>query len=639
MCHHWSSATTGRLGVCSTDSLPAAARPSQTKIFASTAMVKKKMTNPDPNPLYDFRAIVDCAMGRRPADLVVRGGQWVSVQSGEIVPQTDVAVIAGRVAYVGPDASHTIGAQTRVIDAEGRYISPGLLDAHMHVESGMLTVTEFVRAVAPHGTTGMFVDPHEIANVLGLRGVRLMVDEALRQPIHVYVQVPSCVPSAPGLETSGAAIGPEDVAEAMAWPGIIGLGEMMNYPGVYSGDEKVHAEMAVTRSAGRVVGGHYPSPDLGLPFHGYVAGGPLDDHEGTRMEDAVARVRQGMRVMMRYGSAWHDVAEQVRAVTEQHLDPRGFLLCTDDSHSATLIMDGHMDRVVRHAIAHGLPPITAIQMATINTAEYFGLSREMGMIAPGRWADMVLVRELTSFRAELVIARGQVVAENGSLLVDLPGAQYPEWALKTVNLQRPLAAADFRLVGPGNGTVTANVIGVIENQAPTRHLKIPVQMVNGEAAVDMERDLAKVALVERHQATGEVQVGLVQGFGFREACAVATTVAHDSHHMIVVGTDERSMAAAANRLAETGGGQVVVLRGEVIGEVNLPIAGLISSEPARVVASSAETVLDGFRACGCYLNNPNMQLSLLGLVVIPDLRISDKGLVDVNHFRILPVLE
>src|SRR5665811_2172554 len=354
--------------------------------------------SPDSFWLQDSRKLVDCAMGRKPADLVIRDGQWVCVQTGEIIPHTDVAVISGRVAFVGPDASHTIGPKTQVIEAGGRYIVPGLLDAHMHVESGMLTVTEFVRAVLPHGTTGIFVDPHEIANVFGLRGVRLMVDEAAKQPIHVYEQMPSCVPSAPGLETPGAIIGPGEVAEAMTWPGIIGLGEMMNFPGVYMCDDKVHAEMAVTRQAEKVIGGHYASPDLGLPFHGYVAGGPTDDHEGTRKEDAVARARQGMWVMMRYGSAWHDVAEQSRAVTEAGMDPRHFLLCTDDSHSATLIQEGHMDRVLRHAISCGLKPITAIQMATINTAEYFGLSRVIGSIAPGRYADIVLVSSLETFK-------------------------------------------------------------------------------------------------------------------------------------------------------------------------------------------------------------------------------------------------
>ena len=336
------------------------------------------------------RSLVEVAMGRIPADLVIRNGQWVSVQSGEIIPNTDIAIVDGHIAFVGADASHTIGKGTKVIEAKGRYMLPGLLDGHMHVESGMVTVTEFVRAVAVRGTTGMFIDPHEIANVFGLKGVKLMVDEAAKQPIHVWVQMPSCVPSAPGLETPGSTISPEDVAEAMTWPGIIGLGEMMNFPGVANSDEKLLTEMASTHAANKTIGGHYPTPDLGLSFHGYVAGGAEDDHEGTRLEDAVARVRQGMKAMLRYGSAWHDVASQVGAITKKGLDPRRFILCTDDSHAQTLSHEGHMDRVLRHAILEGLPPMTAIQMMTINTAEHFGLTREMGMIAPGRWADVVL---------------------------------------------------------------------------------------------------------------------------------------------------------------------------------------------------------------------------------------------------------
>lgn len=586
------------------------------------------------------RVLVDCAMGRTPADLVIRNGSWVSVQSGEIIPATDIAVIDRRIAYVGPDASHTIGSKTKVIDAAGRFLVPGLLDGHMHVESGMLTVTEFVRAVLPHGTTGMFVDPHEIANVFGLRGVRLMVDEAAVQPIAVFVQMPSCVPSSPGMETPGASIGPAEVAEAMTWPGIIGLGEMMNFPGVFGSDAKVHAEMDATRMANKVIGGHYPMADLGLPFHGYVAGGPQDDHEGTRVEDAVERVRQGMKAMLRFGSAWHDVAAQVRAVTEMGLDPRNFILCTDDSHSATLIQEGHMDRVLRHAISQGLKPITAIQMATINTAEHFGVSREMGMIAPGRYADVLLVKDLDNFHADVVIARGEIVAEEGRLLIDVPKVSHPEWAMDSVHLRRKLTAADFRLpMPPANGAVKAHVIGVIENQAPTRHLVMEIDSSKAEVQADLQRDLAKLALVERHRRTGRIQVGLVNGFGFTELCAIATTVAHDSHHMIVTGTDDENMAIAANALASFGGGQVVVLRGEIIGKVELPIAGLMSTEQADVVARKAATVLDGFRACGCNLNNPNMQLSLLGLVVIPSLRISDLGLVDVDRFTMIPVLE
>ncbi len=588
---------------------------------------------------YSSKILVDCAMGRLPADLVIRNGHWVCVQTGEIIPNTDIAIIDGRFAYVGPDANHTIGENTRVIDADGRYLVPGLIDGHLHVESGMLTVSEYVRAVLPHGTTGMFIDPHEITNVFGLRGVRLMLEEARQQPIHVYVQMPSCVPSAPGFETPGGSIGPAEVAEAMTWPGIIGLGEMMNFPGVYNGDEKVHSEMAVTRQSGKVIGGHYASPDLGLNFHGYAAGGPQDDHEGTQKQDAIERARQGMRVMMRYGSGWKDVEQQAKAILEEGLESRLFSLCTDDAHSATLVYEGHMDRAIRHAVSVGLPPMMAIQMATINTAEHFGLTREMGLIAPGRHADVVLVKDLNNFQVDLVIARGEQIVEDGTILVEKPVMKYPDWALHSVHLPHMLTPDNFCIPALRDFPHTAHVIGIVENQAPTRHLLMTVIPENGEILPDMKRDIAKLALIERHHNTGKVQMGLVKGFGFTCPCAVATTVAHDCHNMIIAGTDEENMAIAANHLAAMNGGQIVVKEGKVIGQVTLPIAGLMSDEPAVDVAKAADSVLMGFQSCGCAIQNPNMQLSLLGLVVIPELRISDLGLVDTTRFDFVQLLE
>jgi adenine deaminase len=586
------------------------------------------------------RALVDVAMGRQPADLVVRNGRWVCVQSGEIIPGTDVAIRGGHIAFVGADAGHCIGPATTVIDARQRHIVPGLLDAHVHVESGMVTVTEFVRAVLPHGTTGIFIDPHEIANVSGLRGVRLMVKESARQPIHVWVQVPSCVPAAPGLETSGASIGPAEVAKAITWPGVIGLGEMMNFPAVVAGDRKMLAEMATTHAAGRTVGGHYASPDLGLPFHGYAAGGAEDDHEGRRVEDAAARLRQGMKPMLRYGSAAHDVAAQIGAITQLGLDSRRFMLCTDDSHAQTLASEGHMDRVLRHAIAGGLPPMTAIQMVTINTAEHFGLSREMGLIAPGRWADMLLVDDLMDFRPDLVIAKGSVAAVGGELKLRLPAFKYPAWARDSVHLRRPVKAEDLVLRHDVSGTrLIANVIGVRENQLTTRRMRLEIGSRDGAVVADMARDIAKLALIQRHKGMHGETLGLVHGFGFTERCAAASTIAHDCHQLLVVGTDDTCMAQAANELMKRGGGQVVVKDGRVIGLVELTIAGLMSTENVGIVAAKAKSVLDGFLACGCTLNNPNVLLSFLALTVIPELRISDMGLVDVDRFELLPVLE
>jgi adenine deaminase len=582
--------------------------------------------------------LVAVAAGREKADLVIRGGQVVSVQTREVLPGWEVAVAEGRFAYVGPDAGHCIGPATEVIDAGGQYLVPGLCDGHMHIESGMLTPAEFARAVIPHGTTTMFHDPHEIANVLGLRGVRLMHDEALMQPVNIFTQMPSCAPSAPGLETTGYEIGPEDVAEAMTWPGIIGLGEMMNFPGVIHGDPQMLAEMAATMRAGKTVGGHYASPDLGPDFHAYVAGGAADDHEGTREDDAVARARQGMRSMLRLGSAWYDVEAQITAVTKRGLDPRNFILCTDDCHSGTLVHDGHMNRVVRHAIACGCDPLVALQMATVNTSAHFGLERELGSIAPGRRADLILTPDLVTLPIQRVIARGVTVAIDGAITVDCPHLDWPEDTRATVNIGRALAAADFEVAAPeGANTVTAKVIGVVENQAPTKALtaQLPVQngIVEGEGAV------CQIALVERHRGTGKVVNGFVSGFGYVGHMAIASTVAHDSHHMIVVGTDRAMMAAAANRLAEVGGGVSVWKDGAEIALVELPVAGLMSDSPAAEVAAKAQAMVAAMADCGCTLNNAYMQHSLLALVVIPELRISDLGLVDVTRFALTPLFE
>ncbi|MFW6077931.1 MAG: adenine deaminase, partial [Hyphomicrobiales bacterium] len=567
--------------------------------------------------------LVDVATGRSPADLVVRNCRLVNVYSGEIIARTDVAVAAGRFAYVGADASHAIGEATEVVEADGRYMVPGLCDGHMHVESGMITVTEFCRAVIPHGTTSMFIDPHEIANVLGMAGVRLMHDEAAAAPIGVYVQMPSCVPSAPGLETAGAELGPGDVAEAMTWPNIVGLGEVMNFPGVAANDPRMTGEIAATVRAGKTVGGHYASPVLDRDFHGYVAGGPSDDHEGTRLEDAISRVRQGMRAMLRLGSAWYDVAAQIKAVTEYGLDPRNFILCTDDSHSGTLVRDGHMDRVVRHAIAQGLAPVTAIQMATLNTAQHFGMEREIGSVAPGRRADFLLVPDLPAMRADEVFAAGHRLATAGSMVVDIPPYPYPASARNTVNVGRRLGADDFNIPAPeGAGSVRARVIGVIENQAPTRALEADLSVEAGVVSMDRDNDVCQVALVERHRGTGKVVNGFVSGFGYDSDCAVASTVAHDSHHMIVVGTSKADMALAANRLDEVGGGVVVFAGGEERALVEMPIAGLMSDQRADVVAEKADRMVQAMAACGCRLNNAYMQHSLLALVVIPEIRIS-----------------
>ena len=581
--------------------------------------------------------LVNVAAGRTPADMIIRGGVWVNVHTRETLPDHDIAIVAGRIAFVGPDASHCRGADTTIIAAKGRYIIPGLCDGHMHIESGMLTPAEFARAVIPHGTTSMFTDPHEIANVLGLEGVRMMHDEALMQPVNIFTQMPSCAPSAPGMETTGFEISAEDVAEAMGWPGIIGLGEMMNFPGVSNADPQMLAEIAATQRAGKTVGGHYASPDLGPAFAAYVAGGPADDHEGTCEADAIARMRQGMRSMIRLGSAWYDVQSQITAITQKGLDSRNMILCTDDCHSGTLVNDGHMNRVVRHAIDCGCDPLVALQMATINTATHFGLEREIGSITPGRRADVILSSDLKTLPIEVVIARGKVVAQHGVCLAECPHYDWPQTARQTVNMARDLVADDFTIAAPdGANGVTANVIGVVENQAPTKALQFELPVTEGR--VQATGEVCQIALVERHRATGGVVNAFVSGFGYEGRMAMASTVAHDSHHMIVVGTDADQMALAANRLQAVGGGIVIYREGQELALVPLPIAGLMSDRPAIEVAAQADQMMQAMRDCGCKLNNAYMQHSLLALVVIPELRISDLGLVDVRTFEFTDVI-
>jgi adenine deaminase len=352
----------------------------------------------------------------------------------------------------------------------------------------------------------------------------------------------------------------------------------MDYSGVAANAPKMRAEIDATRRLGKVVSGHYPSLDLGLPFHAYAAGGVDDDHEGTRKEDAIARARQGMRAMLRYGSGWHDVADQVRAITEDKLDPRHFLLVTDDAHAETLVREGHMDRVVRHAIQSGLPAMTAIQMATLNPAEHFGLSHDVGQLAPGRRADILLVADLESMAVDSVFAAGRAIAHEGRWSVALePRGIAPQFG-DSVHLARPLAAQDFRVASAGNPSTLANVIGVVENQAPTDWLKKTLPVGRDGAQMDAGQDVAKVAVIDRHHGSGRMQTAFVSGFGFGPCCAVASTVAHDSHNLIVVGTDEEQMARAANALAAAGGarwwcGSSAGFGGPAAGRIDVEQAG------------------------------------------------------------------
>lgn len=579
------------------------------------------------------KALVATARGDLKATLVIEGGTLVNVISGEIIENMSVAVQGSRIAYVGKDVSHTIGPDTEIINANGKYIAPGLLDGHCHIESTQLKVSEFARAVLPLGTTGGFFDAHEISNVLGLKGLKYMLEEARTTPMAAYMQAPSCVPStSPELETTGAFIGPEEVAEALSWgPDMIGLGEVMNFPGVVYGDDKMIGEIEATLRAGKAVDGHFTwaSDDWRLPV--YAAAGVTGDHECVTKEDVLERIRLGMYAKLRQGSAWHDVAETVKAATELGLDTRRMMLVTDDRSSESLLEEGHMNFVVRHAISQGLKPITAFQMATINTAERFGVQRDVGSITPGSIADIILLNgRLADVDVDTTIAAGQVVARGGKMVTSWETYEYPEDALATVHLAEKVKPEDFIIQAPiENGQIKARVIQVTENHVETKEVWKTVEVESGQVKLTPTQDVCKIAVIERHHMTGNKAAALVGGVGFHRPAAIAMTVAHDSHNLMVIGTDDELMSQAANRVAEMQGG-VVMLTDEGITEFPLQIAGLMSTESFEAVASQSAAISSALKSAGCELNNAFMTLSLLALVVIPELRLSDLGLVRIS---------
>lgn len=584
------------------------------------------------------RTLVDTAMGRQKADLVVSNASLVNVNSGEILEKQDVAVKKDRIALVG-NAKHTIGPDTQIIDAEGKYVAPGFIDGHMHIESAMVTATQFARAVLPHGTTTIFADPHEITNVLGMNGVRLFLDESRNLPLKILITFPSCVPAAPGFETSGAIIGPAEVEEGLKWNGVVALGEMMNYPGVLACDEQVHGELAATLRAGRVVEGHAVDL-LDKDLAAYVAAGITSCHESTKKIQAMQKLRLGMYAMLREASASLDVAETVRSITEEKMDPRHVCLVTDDREPSSILREGHVDHVVRRAIEEGVDPIIAVQMATLNVAEHYECAREFGNIAPARFADMLILDDLTKVVVNTVIADGQVVSRNGKLISTIQPPSYPDFARQSMQLKHPPTMSDFAIpVKVKQGSVRIRVIGIIPRSIYTRHLQAETPVKDGKVLTNPDEDVLKIAVFERHKASGNFSLGFVKGFGVKEG-AVASTVGHDSHNLIVAGVSDFDMVAAAKTLIDSAGGMVVVKDSKVLAHVPLPIAGLMSDKTIEIVASQIEELKDAWNKLGSTLPSPYVTLSFTTLSVIPELRITDKGLLDAVNFKFVnPVVE
>jgi len=593
------------------------------------------------NNTFDRPLLADCvpdlvatARGDKKATLVITNAKLVNVISGEILPNMSIGVQGARIAFVGKDASHMIGPETEVIDADGKYVAPGLIDGHCHIESSQITATQFARAVLVKGTTGGFFDAHEIANVLGLKGLKLMLDEARQTPLSAYMQVASCVPSTgPELETSGAILGPEEIDEAYTWgDDMIALGEVMNFPGVVHSDEKMLGEIQATLRAGRVADGHYAWPTDDWRLSAYAASGISGDHESVSTEDVVERVRLGMYAKMRRGSAWHDVEETIKAYTEKGLDPRRMVLVTDDRSPESLVEEGHMDFVVRHAIQQGVKPVVAFQMATINPAERFGVSDDIGAIIPGAFADIIFLDgHLSEVNVVKTIAAGQLVSENGKMVVDLPDFDYPKEAIESVHLKRDVTPEDFKIDTPiQSGTVQARAIQIRENHVDTKEKIVDVNCENGVLKLDPADDLNKIAVIERHTGNSGQSLGLITGTQFSVPVALATTVSHDSHNLMIIGNDDQLMAQAANEVATIQGGIVMVTHDKVT-KLPLPVAGLMSHAPYETVVEQSRAINQALKDAGCTMNYAFMTLSLLALIVVPDLRISDKGLIKTTE--------
>ena len=547
------------------------------------------------------------ARGDEPAELVVRGGRVFSVFTREWL-ETDVAVVDGVVAGLGDYD----GAEE--LDASGRYVVPGFVDAHMHLESTKLLVDEFARLVLPLGTTTVVADPHEIANVLGTDGVHWLLDVCGGLPLDVFFMASSCVPAS-RFESPRRPLSPGDLEGLLRRRRVIGLAEMMNFPGVVSGDEH---ELAKLRLPGAEhVDGHAPGV-LGKQLNAYAAAGIYSDHEASTPEEGRERLRAGMWLLIREASAARNLQALLPLV--QELGTERIAFCTDDREPEHIAEDGHINSMVRDAVAAGIAPEDALVLATLNPATWHGL-HHLGAIAPGYQADLLLLRDLESFVPETVLKRGRPLGE-----IERP--EVPEWVKHTVRV-RHVAARDFTIPWDGG---QARVIGVIPGQIVTEPLVEEPVVEDGHVVAG--NGLAKIAVVERHLGTGRMAVGLVRGFEL-ETGALASTFAHDAHNIVVVGMDDQDMARAIARLTEIGGGVVVVEDRGVRAELALPVAGLISEAPLDEVVEASEGCIEAAAKLGCTLPSPFQTMSFLALSVIPSLKIPDQGLVDVDRFELV----
>jgi len=560
--------------------------------------------------------LIAVAKGEIPADLILANGRVVNVFTGEVEPG-NVAICGDRIAGVGDYQQ-----AKQVLDLGGRYIAPGFIDGHTHVESSMLDIGQYAWAVVPKGTLGVVTDLHEIANVCGLEGIRYVLNRARRLPLELFLMAPSCVP-ATHLETSGATIGPDDIRRLLKWKGCIGLGEVMNFPGVLGGDDGVLSKIALAR--GKIVDGHAPAVS-GKNLSAYIAAGIRSDHESVSLDEARDKLRQGMFVMVREGSSEKNLDALLPLVTDKTYKRCMFVV--DDRSCVDLLSDGDIDAVVRKAIKKGLEPVRAIQMATINTADYFRLDG-LGAVAPGYVANLVVLDDLSSLEVNRVFYRGRLVAEEGKPLFSL--SETSDRALTDTVKVKPFGLEALKVSASGNEEL---VIEVVPGQIITRKRVERVKVSGGVVVSDTDRDILKLVVVERHRASGNIGLGLVTGFGLKRG-ALASSIAHDSHNIVAVGTSDEDICAAVKEIERLQGGLVVAAGGQVLGSLALPVAGLLSDEPLATVVSKLERLEQLAKDSGVTLPAPFATLSFLALPVIPELRLTDLGLVDVNQFKLV----
>ncbi len=567
--------------------------------------------------------LVDVYLGNGKADLVLKNCRIVDVENGFIF-DSDISITSDRIVEIGAGLNGTV-----VIDVAGKFVSPGLVEPHVHYESSKLPLSAFVQLVMAHGTTTVVNDPHEIANVLGFRGVKETLNEARLQPISVYTTIPSCVPASP-FETPGATLSVKEVEELLTEDGVIALGELMNFPGVINEDPIVMGKIATAKKSGKIIEGHCPLLS-GEGLKKYYEAGISSDHEVTEGWELEEKIKLGMSVYIRFGSHAKDLQNLVGYILENCIPTDNLSFCTDDRHIGDLIQHGHLDYTLQTAVSLGLNPITALQMATINPCRHFGLD-DRGGVKVGYRADLVVFDSLERFTPEMVIAGGKIVARDGATLVPEVAFDY-SFGLNTVNCPE-MSADQFAITYEGE-RAKVNVIRVMEGSLITKSLISEMEVTNGTLKADTEHDIVKIAVIDRHTGRGGFSVGFVNGFGLREG-AMGSTIAHDSHNIIVVGTNDSDMASAVNALREMGGGEVVV-SGEKCKKLALEYAGLMAlNEPADVV-KKMEKLEAAYRELGGKLTSPFMALSFLALPVIPALKITDKGLVDVEEMKIVDI--